>query len=130
MNTVSLTILKKGNKYFFQHRDNKPGIASPGLFAGFGGALETGEIPLQAARRELSEETSLDIDKMKFKELGIIDLTDQGLGIRYTYIADITDSDFEVFEGQGKVQLSKDEITSLGADKFATSTWEALKLVI
>jgi 8-oxo-dGTP diphosphatase len=129
MKTVSFTILKKGDQYLFQHRDNKPGIASPGLFAGFGGTIESGETPLQAAKRELSEETSLNVDMLEFRELGKLDLTDQGLGIRYAYITDITETDFKVFEGQGKVQLSKDEIASLGAEKFTPSTWEAIKLV-
>ncbi len=130
MNTVALTILKNGSKYCFQHRDNKPGIASPGLFAGFGGAIESDETPLQAAKRELSEETSLDVDKMKFKELGRLDLSREGLGIRYVFVADIIELDFEVYEGQGKVQLSIDEIASLGPDKFAPSTWAAIKLLI
>ncbi len=129
MKTVALTILRMSDHFFFQHRDDKPGIASPGLFSGFGGAIENDETPLQAAKRELTEETSLEVGKLTFNELGKIDLTTQGLGIRFAYVAEIPTADFDVYEGQGKVQLSKDEITKLGPTKFAPSTWEAIKLL-
>lgn len=127
---VSLTILKNHNYYFFQHRDDKPGIASPGLFAGFGGAIEPGETPLQAAKRELAEETSLDVSKLTFEVLGKVDLSDQGLGVRYIYLAEITDANFDVFEGQGKVRFSKDELTNASLGMFAPSTQEAIKLIL
>lgn len=130
MKTVSFTILKKDDKYFFQHRDNKPTIASPGLFAGFGGAIESGETPLQAAKRELTEETSLDVSKLKFKPLGTIDFSDQGLGIRHAYVANFTDTDFNVYEGQGKVCFSKDELRGADLTKFTPSTQEAIKLLL
>lgn len=129
MKTVSFTILRLGNSYYFQHRDDKPGIASPGLYSAFGGAIEPSEDPLEAAKRELTEETSLNVDALTFKYLGKIDMIKEGLGIRHAYLATIKDPDFDVYEGQGKVQLSKDEIDNLGPSKFAPSTWEAVKLL-
>lgn len=129
MKTVSFTILRRGNKYYFQHRDNKPRIASPGLYSAFGGAVEPSEDPLDAAKRELTEETSLDVSKLTFKYIGKIDMVKDGLGIRHAYLADITDSDFEVYEGQGKVSFSKDELESMSSNKFAPSSWEAIKLL-
>jgi 8-oxo-dGTP pyrophosphatase MutT (NUDIX family) len=47
-------------------RDDKPGIPNPGCWAGFGGAVEEGETIEQALRRELLEETGLEISAATF----------------------------------------------------------------
>jgi 8-oxo-dGTP pyrophosphatase MutT (NUDIX family) len=43
-------------RYLMQHRDDKPGIFFPGWWGCFGGAIEPGETPADAIRRELEEE--------------------------------------------------------------------------
>src|ERR1700751_712125 len=48
------------------HRDDKPGIPHPGCWAGFGGAVEEGESVEQALRREVLEETGLEINNAAF----------------------------------------------------------------
>lgn len=130
MNAVSCTILQKNDNYFFQHRDDKPTIAAPGLFTVFGGTIEPGETPLQAAKRELAEETSLNVSKLNFERLGRIDLFGQGFGIRHIYIANIIDADFDVYEGQGKVCFSKDELQNVDLNQFAPAAREAIKLIL
>ncbi|MBK8027861.1 MAG: NUDIX domain-containing protein [Chloroflexi bacterium] len=44
-----------------QQRDHTPGIAYPGAWTIFGGAVEEGETPDEAIRRELMEELELEI---------------------------------------------------------------------
>lgn len=46
------------NKVLLQLRDQKAGIVFPGHWGFFSGAIEAGEEPEQAARRELNEELS------------------------------------------------------------------------
>jgi ADP-ribose pyrophosphatase YjhB (NUDIX family) len=51
-----------------QVRDNIPGIASQGMLSTFGGVVDIGESPKQAALREMEEETCLKTNyyKMEF----------------------------------------------------------------
>jgi len=51
-----------------QLRDNIPGIASQGMVSTFGGGVDIGESPKQAALREMEEETCLTTNfyKMEF----------------------------------------------------------------
>jgi 8-oxo-dGTP pyrophosphatase MutT (NUDIX family) len=49
-------IVVDGAKYLLQLRDQKPGIFYPGHWGLFGGALDAGETPSVALRRELFEE--------------------------------------------------------------------------
>lgn len=48
-------------RVLMQLRDSRTDIAAPGLWSFFGGALEPGEAPGTAARREFFEETGIDI---------------------------------------------------------------------
>lgn len=123
---IAFTILKFDEKYVFQHRDDKPSIASPGLYAGFGGRIEEGEEPLDAARRELSEETSLSTDSLELRLLGEV-MVDGKEGVRYVYTASIDTDRFEVYEGQGTVSFTKQEISSMDLGQFADSTRAALE---
>lgn len=96
-----------------QRRDDKPGIDNPGRVATFGGTVEDGEDPLQAAWRELvEEETNLKIDKDRLRHF----LTDTAFRkltneqeARHFYVATITNEELnqlEVYEGQGWAEIS------------------------
>ncbi len=54
--TVVVILPFRGRSVLMQLRDAKEGIAFPGQWGFFGGAIEGGETPEMAARRELAEE--------------------------------------------------------------------------
>lgn len=53
---VAIAILYHGDRYLMQLRDNNPKIIYPGVWAFFGGHIESGEDPEVAIVRELQEE--------------------------------------------------------------------------
>lgn len=57
--TVSIFLRNAEGKVLAQLRDDKPGILFPACWSTLGGAIEDGETPDEAARRELLEETEL-----------------------------------------------------------------------
>ena len=67
---VAIVFITKGGKYYLQLRGDDPYKGAAGLIGGFGGKIEPGETALQAAKRELEEETTLRIDAKRLKKLG------------------------------------------------------------
>jgi 8-oxo-dGTP pyrophosphatase MutT (NUDIX family) len=59
---VAAVILYREHKVLLQQRDDRPGIASPGMWCCFGGHIEDEEDPEFAARREIEEETGFRIE--------------------------------------------------------------------
>ena len=53
---VATILPYSGEKVLLQLRDFNPRIVYPGCWGFFGGTVESGETPLQSAKRELSEE--------------------------------------------------------------------------
>lgn len=53
-------------RFIFQRREAKRGIANPGLLSVFGGTVNEQERPIDAAQRELMEETGLRVHKSAF----------------------------------------------------------------
>jgi 8-oxo-dGTP diphosphatase len=56
---VAGVILHQDGRVLLQHRDSNPDIRWPGAWAIFGGHVEPGETPEDAARREIEEELGL-----------------------------------------------------------------------
>jgi len=59
---VAGVILHREGRVLLQHRDDKPEIRWPGAWAIFGGHVEEGEAPEEAARREIEEELGLRLE--------------------------------------------------------------------
>ena len=62
--TVVVILPYREGQVLMQLRDDKEGIAFPGKWGFFGGAVEPGESPEDAARRELAEEIGYHTDRL------------------------------------------------------------------
>jgi 8-oxo-dGTP pyrophosphatase MutT (NUDIX family) len=58
---VAALLVHEDGRYIRQLRDSKPGIFYPGHWGCFGGAVEPGEAPVDALRRELREEIEFEM---------------------------------------------------------------------
>lgn len=59
---VAAILVDPQGRYIVQRRDERPDIFFPGHWGCFGGAVEAGEPPVDAMRRELREELELVVD--------------------------------------------------------------------
>ncbi len=104
---VSGILLIQDGMYVAQRRDNIPTISEPGKLAPWGGHIEGDETPLQAAVRELKEETGVTVDESDVHELCAYDTSGRaphnlGQPVRvYLYATEIpSDVVVECFEGE------------------------------
>jgi 8-oxo-dGTP diphosphatase len=63
---VVVILVDREGRLLLQLREDKQGIPLPGVWCVPGGALEAGESPSQAARRELQEETGQAVGPLHF----------------------------------------------------------------
>ncbi len=113
-----LVLIKQGDEFVLQHRDDIPDIANPGLVAPWGGAVEGDEDLKDAVVREFIEETGVTLHTSQVHELAVF--TEQGGSPgRYgkeitvhTYYAEIDPSiTVNCYEGQGIVRVKNlDEV--------------------
>ncbi len=103
--TAQIILIRKDGAIIMQHRDDKPGITNPGAITAFGGNVEPGETPLQAATREINEETSLDAQAHELEFFGTYQKTAAQHGedreVHYFILRNVDDSNFKIYEGQG-----------------------------
>lgn len=104
-----------------QLRDDKPGIDNPGRVSAFGGTVEVGEDVPSAALRELSEETNLDVSRIKlepyFETVAWRELTREWESQHFFY-ATLTEEKLQhlkIFEGQGWVEIASPDDNRLTA---------------
>src|SRR5438094_242679 len=69
MRYSAAAVLTVDDRYVLQLRDNSAAIAFPGHWGLFGGEVKQGETPLEAIRREIHEELTLDV--LRWCELGV-----------------------------------------------------------
>ena len=103
-----IPIVNSTGDYVFQRRtDDAPTDA--GLLGLFGGSIETDETPLEAAFRELKEETSLDVSVEDLQLVIDADMpTLKGPIHAHVFTVSIRETTLEVYEGTGFEVLSKD----------------------
>lgn len=83
------------------HRDDKPEIANPDCWAGFGGAVEEGETVEQALLREVQEETGLIIRDPVFLTDAVDHDGDGRLVSLFYVVGDFRPEDIDLQEGAG-----------------------------
>jgi ADP-ribose pyrophosphatase YjhB (NUDIX family) len=83
------------------HRDDKPGIAHPDCWAGFGGAVEDGETVREALLREVREETGLIIENPVFLADAVDHEGDGRLVSLFYVTGDYRVADIDLQEGAG-----------------------------
>ncbi|ACS85571.1 NUDIX hydrolase [Musicola paradisiaca Ech703] len=98
-----------------QLRDADKDIVYPGYWSLFGGGLEPGESPAQAAARELAEEIGLIVDRRRLLP-HYVTLADAPRCARiyfFSYTAEISPSEIVLNEGSGFAFLTPEQIEHL-----------------
>lgn len=119
MKQLAVTLLQlPDGRYVFQRRTHDAPV-NAGLVGFFGGHIEDGEVPEAGARRELKEETSLDVDSLTFKPQSNFVVDREGEDVEYhVFEVAIKAMDFDVFEGEHAEAydiasaLERDDLTS------------------
>jgi 8-oxo-dGTP pyrophosphatase MutT (NUDIX family) len=111
--TAEVILVTQDNHIILQQRDDKPDIVNPGKITAFGGRLEEGEEPLDAAVRETEEEVSIKLEREDFELLGVYYKTKEKHGQDaecWAYLArNINADDIDLKEGAGIVIISRED---------------------
>ena len=99
-----------------QHRDDKPGIAAPGMWALFGGRVEDHESPRDAVIREVHEELCVRIDSCE--PVWVVERYSEfakAIGTYSFFQADISSQwrRHRLMEGQAVARFTFDELAGL-----------------
>ncbi|MEA2876284.1 MAG: nucleoside triphosphatase [Hyphomicrobiales bacterium] len=119
-------ITRPDGRYLLQLRDDIPGIFFPGHWGLFGGAMDAGESPEAALRRELREELGVDFDKVTYFTEFTFDFPVRGKILRRYYEVPASDemvSRMVLAEGAGMdafpVSQIMTELRTVPYDGFA-----------
>lgn len=119
--SVMLLIVTEDGRLLMHLRDDKAGILHPGCWAGFGGSVECGESADDALKREILEETGLELVHAQFLT-EVIDLHEEGgrgdvIRMYFTH-SSITQADIDLKEGAGVGVFSLEELASMKLSPF------------
>lgn len=111
-------IVTPDGRYLMQHRDDKPGIFFPGWWGCFGGAVEPGESPDEAIRRELAEELDHQPGEIAFFATLGLDFSFAGHGVlpRHFFTVGVDDGAVErmrLAEGQGLALIAGPQLLEM-----------------
>jgi 8-oxo-dGTP diphosphatase len=113
-----LLVVTDDLKLILHHRDEEPGVLHPGCWAGFGGAVEDGESDEQAVRREMREETEIDVRNPIFLSEEFDHEGDGSVISLFYVVGGIHLSDIRLHEGSGVGLFEVEELPSLKLSPF------------
>jgi len=120
-----LLVVTSDRRLLLHHRDDIVGIPHPGCWAGFGGAVEDGETVDEALRREVQEETGIDVTDPVFLADEIDHEGDGSLVSLFYVVGGIDESDIDLREGAGVGTFSVEELTDLPLSPFVRRAIDA-----
>ena len=123
MKQTTLCYIENQNRYLMLLRNKKENDINMGKWIGIGGKLEKGETPAECVQREIMEETSLEVEELKYRgQVNFIsDIYDDE--IMHLFTAKSETEDFSLCtEGELK-WIAKEEILSL-------NLWEGDKVFL
>ena len=114
---VSAIPVNAEGKILLQQRDDRPDLLFPRCWTTFGGAIEDGETPDQAMRRELLEEIELELPLKLWKVYDeVVDMNGTPRLVRryiYTGLIDQPAESIVLNEGQALGYFGPDDLKSL-----------------
>src|SRR3989344_5537315 len=121
--SAEILLVRKDGALILQHRDNKPNIVRPDVVTTFGGTIEEGEAPVEAAYREINEETNLDLKVEALEFFGkyerSIEVDEEENDLYCFVVRDVDDSSLEIYEGQRfEIAKSLEEVEILNSAPF------------
>lgn len=124
-------LINKRGKVILQIRDDKPGIANPGMHTIFGGLQEAGESTIACVLRELQEEVTFTFAEGDLQLLGYFNKTEaNGTKTMCTIfcVHDVDAAKIDLQEGQGIAELLPQE--ALASEKVSAVTKMAIRAAI
>lgn len=109
---AGILLIDAKGRIAMQLRDDNPDIINPGKWSVFGGHIEPGEDPDQAALREAYEELTITLKPEKLDFLGQYPYNNRNFFIFRYMVTDEMD-DAELREGQAWRWCTLDELSSL-----------------
>ncbi len=124
MKNTTLCYIEDNGKYLMIHRVKKAEDINKDKWVGVGGKFEERETPFDCARREIAEETGLEIGKLNYR--GIVTFVSDKYGTEYMHLFHSTDF-------SGNLREDCDEGDLVWIDKYAVldlPLWEGDKIFL
>ena len=110
MFNTTLCYIEKDGAYLMIHRIKKKNDMNKDKWVGVGGKLEEGESPFDCARREIKEETGVNVTDLNYR--GIITFVSDLYGTEYMHLFTATEYEGEIDYDcdEGRLEWVKKEI--------------------
>ena len=114
MFNTTLCYIEKDGAYLMIHRIKKQNDMNKDKWVGVGGKLEEGESPFECARREIKEETGVEVKSLNYR--GVITFVSDLYGTEYMHLFTATEYDGEIDYNcnEGSLEwVKKEDVRSL-----------------